>query len=188
MDRLTISDHISCFNYDLKDHKHIVGEFGEYDTFFNYSMAVKRLGEYEDTGLTPDEILKLRDSAPLSVEFDIGDEGFLFAINRAFKKQFRKTPDEIIAENTQLQAETAVMREALELAELALRTVQIYPDTKRIVKDALAPGAGKELLEEVRLLRETNSHLKAHMAQKDFLMPDEVMEAIEVAMEAKEAK
>src|SRR5690625_4173312 len=39
---------IGCFKYDLKDHKPIVGEFNDYDTFFNYSMAVKRLGGLED--------------------------------------------------------------------------------------------------------------------------------------------
>lgn len=39
---------IGCFQYDLKDFKHKVGEFSDYDTFFTYSMAVKRLGELED--------------------------------------------------------------------------------------------------------------------------------------------
>lgn len=37
-----------CFQYDLKDFKHKIGEFGDYDAFFAYSMAVKRLGEIED--------------------------------------------------------------------------------------------------------------------------------------------
>ena len=37
-----------CFKYCLKDHKSKVGEFGDYDAFFDYSMAVKRLGELED--------------------------------------------------------------------------------------------------------------------------------------------
>ena len=37
-----------CFQYDLKDFKHKIGEFGDYDAFFAYSMAVKRLGEFED--------------------------------------------------------------------------------------------------------------------------------------------
>ena len=39
---------IDSFGYDLKDHKHQPGEWGSYDTFFNYHMAVKRLGELED--------------------------------------------------------------------------------------------------------------------------------------------
>ena len=38
----------ACFQYDLKDFKHKIGEFGDYDAFFAYSMAVKRLGEIED--------------------------------------------------------------------------------------------------------------------------------------------
>lgn len=39
---------MGCFQYDLKDFKHKIGEFGDYDAFFAYSMAVKRLGELED--------------------------------------------------------------------------------------------------------------------------------------------
>lgn len=39
---------IGCFQYDLKDFKHKIGEFGDYDAFFAYSIAVKRLGELED--------------------------------------------------------------------------------------------------------------------------------------------
>ena len=46
--RLTIRDNIGCFKYDIKDFKHKIGEFGDYDAFFAYSMAVKRLGELED--------------------------------------------------------------------------------------------------------------------------------------------
>lgn len=37
-----------CFQYDLKDFNHKTGEFSDYDAFFAYSMAVKRLGELED--------------------------------------------------------------------------------------------------------------------------------------------
>ena len=46
--RLTIRDNIGCFKYDLKDFKHKIDEFGDYDAFFAYSMAVKRLGELEE--------------------------------------------------------------------------------------------------------------------------------------------
>ena len=46
--RLTIRDNIGCFKYDLKDFKHKIGGFGDYDAFFAYSMAVKRLGELEE--------------------------------------------------------------------------------------------------------------------------------------------
>lgn len=36
------------FQYSLKDHKPVVGAFNDYDTFFDYHMAVKKLGELED--------------------------------------------------------------------------------------------------------------------------------------------
>lgn len=55
MERLTEKT-VDCFEYALKDHKAVPGEFGTYDAFFDYSMAVKRLGHYENTGLEPDEI------------------------------------------------------------------------------------------------------------------------------------
>lgn len=61
MERLTEPTNDS-FKYDLKDHTHKVGEFSTYDAFFNYSMAVKRLGEYEDTGLEPEQIIRARDT------------------------------------------------------------------------------------------------------------------------------
>ena len=55
MERLTEKT-VGCFEYALKDHKAVPGEFGTYDAFFDYSMAVKRLGHYEDSGLEPEEI------------------------------------------------------------------------------------------------------------------------------------
>lgn len=55
MERLT-EEAVDCFEYALKDHKAVPGEFGTYDAFFDYSMAVKRLGHYENTGLEPEEI------------------------------------------------------------------------------------------------------------------------------------
>lgn len=39
---------IGYFEYDLKDFKHKLGDFNDYDAFFSYSMVVKRLGELED--------------------------------------------------------------------------------------------------------------------------------------------
>ena len=47
MERLTEKT-VGCFEYALKDHKAVPGEFCTYDAFFDYSMAVKRLGHYED--------------------------------------------------------------------------------------------------------------------------------------------
>lgn len=55
MERLTEKS-VGCFEYALKDHKAVPGEFGTYDAFFDYMMAVKRLGHYEDTSLEPEEI------------------------------------------------------------------------------------------------------------------------------------
>lgn len=55
MERLTEKT-VGCFEYALKDHKAVPVEFGTYDAFFDYSMAVKRLGHYEDSGLEPEEI------------------------------------------------------------------------------------------------------------------------------------
>lgn len=39
---------IGYFQYDLKGFNHKIGDFGDYDAFFAYSMAVKRLAELED--------------------------------------------------------------------------------------------------------------------------------------------
>lgn len=51
---------IGCFEYDLKDHKHETGEFNSYDAFFDYNMAVRQLGKYEDIGLVSEDIEKLK--------------------------------------------------------------------------------------------------------------------------------
>jgi hypothetical protein len=45
--RLT-EETIGCFKYDLKNLKHKPGEFNDYDAFYAYQIAVKRLGELED--------------------------------------------------------------------------------------------------------------------------------------------
>jgi len=55
MKRLT-EPTIGCFSYDLKDFKHKIGEFNDYDAFYAYSMALRRLGFYEDLDRTPEEL------------------------------------------------------------------------------------------------------------------------------------
>lgn len=55
-----------CFKYCLKDHKAVPGEFGTYEAFFDYSMAVKKLGAYEDTGMEPEEIISAVDMAKIA--------------------------------------------------------------------------------------------------------------------------
>ena len=47
MERLTKKT-IGCFAYDLKNLEHKAKEFNDYDAFYAYSMAVKRLGELEE--------------------------------------------------------------------------------------------------------------------------------------------
>lgn len=53
-----------CFQYDLKDFKHKIGEFGDYDAFFAYSIAVKRLGELED---------KIENGTLVELPYKVGD-------------------------------------------------------------------------------------------------------------------
>ena len=53
-----------CFQYGLKDFKHKIGEFGDYDAFFAYSMAVKRLGELEE---------KIENGALVELPCKVGD-------------------------------------------------------------------------------------------------------------------
>lgn len=65
MERLT-EKAVGCFEYALKNHKAVPGEFGTYDAFFDYSMAVKHLGHYEDTGLEPQDIISAADMAKIA--------------------------------------------------------------------------------------------------------------------------
>lgn len=51
-----------CFGYDLKDLIHKNGEFADYNAFYSYNMAVKRLGEYEEIG-TVEEFKALKEKA-----------------------------------------------------------------------------------------------------------------------------
>ena len=53
-----------CFQYDLKDFKHKIGEFGDYDAFFAYSMAIKRLGELEE---------KIENGTLVELPYKVGD-------------------------------------------------------------------------------------------------------------------
>lgn len=55
MERLTEKT-VGSFKYALKDHKAVPGEFGNYEAFYDYSMAVMRLGEYEENGFITSRI------------------------------------------------------------------------------------------------------------------------------------
>lgn len=46
-ERLT-KETVGSFGYDLKNFEHKPKEFNDYDAFYAYKMAVKRLGELED--------------------------------------------------------------------------------------------------------------------------------------------
>ena len=70
--RLTMRDNIGCFKYDLKDFKHKIGEFGDYDAFFAYSMAVKRLGELEE---------KIENGTLVNVPYAIGQK--LYCVDKS---------------------------------------------------------------------------------------------------------
>lgn len=50
MERLTEKT-IGSFKYDLKNFTHKAKEFNDYDAFFAYNNAVKRLGELEDANV-----------------------------------------------------------------------------------------------------------------------------------------
>ncbi len=49
-----------CFKYDIKGFEHKIKEFNDYDAFYAYSIAVMKLGEYEDTELTPEQVESLK--------------------------------------------------------------------------------------------------------------------------------
>lgn len=47
-ERITEPTSVSVFKYSLRDHKARVGEFGTYEAFYDYSIAIMHLGELED--------------------------------------------------------------------------------------------------------------------------------------------
>lgn len=70
MERLTHKKFGS--SYGLRNEKaNVVGVFKDYDTFYAYLIAINRLGEYEDTGLDPKEIRKLK----IEIENIKGNDG-----------------------------------------------------------------------------------------------------------------
>ena len=66
----------------------------------------KELEAYKATGFTPEQI-----SAGTTVTFDIGNDGFLAAINSAFKERFGITADDV----PKIIAERNTLKTALEL-------------------------------------------------------------------------
>ncbi|MBR2132892.1 MAG: hypothetical protein IJ955_10250 [Oscillospiraceae bacterium] len=62
MDRLTEEIKIGPFA-SLKDKSESrPGAFGDYDCLFSHMIAVTRLKEYEDTGLSPEEVVAMKNT------------------------------------------------------------------------------------------------------------------------------
>ena len=75
---------IGSFQYCLKDHKPKVGEFNDYDTFFDYSMAIKRLGELEDkieNGTLVETPCKVGDTVYFVPQSDVIEVGYVKGIS-----------------------------------------------------------------------------------------------------------
>lgn len=53
--RMTEKSLPGSFEYTIAGHRAVPGEFGTYEAFFDYSMAVRRLGELEDAIYGRDE-------------------------------------------------------------------------------------------------------------------------------------
>lgn len=70
---------IGCFEYSLKDHVPVVGEFKTYEAFYDYSMAVRRLGKYESTKLTPEQVATLKEYHDFNTAEDV--EASRYVIN-----------------------------------------------------------------------------------------------------------
>lgn len=61
MERLTYKLGESNPTYGLEDKASAkIGLFTDYDGWFAYHVAIRKLGQYEDTGIAPDEITRLR--------------------------------------------------------------------------------------------------------------------------------
>ena len=67
-------------------------DFGSHET----RLAIaKRLAAYEDSGLSPEEVVQLIKNQLKDAEFDIGTEGFLLAIDRVFQNKYGMSAEEV---------------------------------------------------------------------------------------------
>lgn len=85
----------------------------------------KKLEAYKSTGFTPEQI-----SAGTTVTFDIGDEGFLKAINVAFKELFGITADDV----PKIIAERDTLKKALELAKSNMAYIATTRDICKVCR------------------------------------------------------
>jgi hypothetical protein len=140
MDRLTEKT-IGCFEYDLKDHEHVIGEFSTYDAFYAYSMAVKRLGQYEDTGLTPEKVIHLKvalaaTKAMYDVVCDAEEKTVLL--------------EKLNACHAQLADTQAALAEAVDVLELLISSAVVFADDR---VDRIKPSTNGRLETWLRRVR-----------------------------------
>lgn len=154
-ERLT-KETVGSFGYDLKDFEHKPKEFNDYDAFYAYKMAVKRLGELEDK-IERGELGYVADSkteqtiTDLLIEFD--EMGFApttvcenpeqYAID--WRERVRKEFTRLTAENDNLTVEL----------EVAQRDVENLTRTL------------EEATDEIKALEAENSELRATLSKME---------------------
>lgn len=85
---------VDCFRYCLKDHKSKNGEFNDYEAFFDYSMAVKRLGELEDK-IESGELVDINELMAAKTTGELTDKEIEFFV-RHNEKVRKETAREIL--------------------------------------------------------------------------------------------
>lgn len=85
---------VSCFKYCLKNHKSKDGEFNDYEAFFDYSMAVKRLGELEDK-IEREELIDINELMTAKTTRELTDKEIEFFV-RHNEKVRKETAREIL--------------------------------------------------------------------------------------------
>lgn len=169
-ERLT-KETVGSFGYDLKDFEHKPKEFNDYDAFYAYKMAVKRLGELEDK-IERGELGYVADSkteqtiTDLLIEFD--EMGFApttvcenpeqYAID--WRERVRKEFTRLTAENDNLTVEL----------EVAQRDVENLTRTL------------EEATDEIKALEAENSELRATLSKMETV-EKELRERLKKAVE-----
>lgn len=169
-ERLT-KETVGSFGYDLKDFEHKPKEFNDYDAFYAYKMAVKRLGELEDK-IESGELDYVADSkteqtiTDLLIEFD--EMGFApttvcenpeqYAID--WRERVRKEFTRLTAENDNLTVELDVAQRDV---ENLTRTLE-------------------EATDEIKALEAENAELRATLSKMETV-EKELRERLEKAVE-----
>lgn len=114
----------------------------------SHAEELAELEKYRSTGLTPYAVKNLMEGRLTEVSFDVGTEGFIFAINAAFKKLYGQTPDEFASE---LEAYRST---GFSPAELALFRNPVPRRNGKMLSAALrqtAPAVKKSMIKETCL-------------------------------------